>query len=151
MNLLLVSIDLSLLDFIWVESYSMYSKDMSLSKLREMVKDREAWHAAVRGVTKSWTRLSDWTAYSMWSFILWVPFFTWHVFKVHPCCSMYHYFFFYSQLIFHCLDLPRFYSSAAEHLDCFCSSAIMNSITFMHKFLCDHTFSFLLDTYLGIR
>ena len=35
--------------------------DMSLSKLREIVKDGEAWHAAVRGVTKSWTRLSDWT------------------------------------------------------------------------------------------
>ena len=31
------------------------SKDISLSKLREMVKDREAWHAAVRGVRKSWT------------------------------------------------------------------------------------------------
>ena len=35
------------------------STDMSLSKLQEMVKDREAWHAAVRGVTKSQTRLSD--------------------------------------------------------------------------------------------
>ena len=35
------------------------SVDMSLSKLRETVKDREAWHAAVHGVTKSWTRLSD--------------------------------------------------------------------------------------------
>ena len=33
--------------------------DMNLSKLPEMVKDREAWHAAVYGVTKSWTRLSD--------------------------------------------------------------------------------------------
>ena len=30
-------------------------------KLQEMVKDREAWHVAVHGVTKSWTQLSDWT------------------------------------------------------------------------------------------
>ena len=35
--------------------------DMSLSKLQEMVKGRKAWHAEVHGVTKSWTRLSDWT------------------------------------------------------------------------------------------
>ena len=33
--------------------------DMSLSELREMVMDREAWRAAIHGVTKSWTRLSD--------------------------------------------------------------------------------------------
>ena len=35
------------------------SMDMSLSKLQEMAKDREAWRAAVRGATKSRTRLSD--------------------------------------------------------------------------------------------
>ena len=35
------------------------SKDMSLSKLREIVKDREAWRAAVHGVTKSRTQLSN--------------------------------------------------------------------------------------------
>ena len=35
------------------------SMDMSLSKLQKIVKDREAWHAAVHGVAKSWTSLSD--------------------------------------------------------------------------------------------
>ena len=34
--------------------------DMSLSELQELVMDREAWHAVIHGVAKSWTRLSDW-------------------------------------------------------------------------------------------
>ena len=35
------------------------SMDMGLGKLRELAIDREAWHAVIHGVTKSWTRLSD--------------------------------------------------------------------------------------------
>ena len=41
---------------------------MSLSKLQELVTDREVWHAAVHAVTKSQTRLSDWTELSWYAF-----------------------------------------------------------------------------------
>ena len=45
--------------------------DMSLSRLQELVMNREAWRAAVHGLTKSWTRLSDWTELN-WTELSWL-------------------------------------------------------------------------------
>ena len=51
----------------WLDSIT-NSKNMNLGTLWEMVKDREVWHAAVHGVTKSQTQLSNWTAMTtLWS------------------------------------------------------------------------------------
>ena len=57
----------------WLNSIT-DSMDMSLSELREVVMDREPWYAAIHGVTKSWTRLSDWSDLiwsdgTIWSFV----------------------------------------------------------------------------------
>ena len=52
------------------------SMGMSLSKLRELVIDREAWHAAIHGVTKSQTWLSDWTELN-WTELLIAPLLQW--------------------------------------------------------------------------
>ena len=45
----------------WMTEDKMAGWHHRLDALRELVVDREAWHAAIHGVTKSWTRLSDWT------------------------------------------------------------------------------------------
>ena len=47
------------------------STDVSLSELRELVMDREAWRATIHGVAKSWTRLSDWTELNWYYNFLW--------------------------------------------------------------------------------
>ena len=47
--------------FIHTHTHTHTHTDMSLSRLREVVKDREAWHAVIHRVAKSWTQLSNWT------------------------------------------------------------------------------------------
>ena len=66
--------------------------DVSFSKLQELVMDREAWHAAVHGFTKSWTRLSNWTEPSRKPLIVWITancgkfLMTWEYQEMWPAC-----------------------------------------------------------------
>ena len=55
---------------IWLDGIT-NSRHMSLGELRELVIDREAWHAAIHGVAKSQTRLSDWTELSNHTGLSW--------------------------------------------------------------------------------
>ena len=66
----------------WMASPTHGLMDMDLSKLRELVMDKEAWSALVHGVTKSQTRLSNWTAeYSIMC--------TYHILFIHSLISGY--------------------------------------------------------------
>ena len=65
----------------WLDSIT-NSMDMNLCKLQETVKDRGAWGAAVHGITKSWTQMSDWTTTRICQAVKTVPY-TWLATRKH--------------------------------------------------------------------
>ena len=72
----------------WLNGITDFIVDVSLSKLQEIVKDREAWHAAVHGVTKNRTRLSDWTRNkNCFTMLYWLYLFTCWLIGQHESAS----------------------------------------------------------------
>ena len=59
------------------------SVDVSLGEFRELVMDREAWHAAIHGVAKSRTRLSDWSDLIWSEWLNWTELIEWWCFQLH--------------------------------------------------------------------
>ena len=66
------------------------SMDVSLSELQELVMDREAWHAAIPGVSKSWTQQSDWTELIWVVALLFCSWLHWIAFWMAAATFMYH-------------------------------------------------------------
>ena len=66
------------------------SMDMSLGELQELVRDREAWHAAIHGVTKSQTRLSDWTELNSYQLKVLSHFIWSNLFSFYLALLLYH-------------------------------------------------------------
>ena len=103
------------------------SMDMSLSKLWELVMDRKAWHAAVHGVTKSWTRLRDWTDWLQHSVLCFV---IWLVLRSKKQLSITFYLCYLSMLL---------------HEAIVCLFSLQYSVAWICLFLCWWTFGFLIN------